>query len=289
MMALGLLAALGIVFFFCTHPTSGSYPTAQNVTWKSNNFKTFLTWEPKPSANYSYTVEYSALGMDRQRNLLCIRSSGTWCDLSDSLTDLKACYTADVLSEPPLGASSEIIEFPYTSAPKFCPYKDTNIGKPEFKLEVSEDKRMTTLYVTDPPTALYKDGRHLNIRDIFSKDLEYKVTYRKNKSTGKKVLTSNSSVIEVKNLDRGESYCFNVQVYIPSRSPDKQLGELSLTQCSPDDPTIVTTYSVGVIAAAIFLILLLIGIVIAVIVVCCKHRNKALKNEKEGVPLRDKV
>lgn len=43
----------------CFYIFAGSYPKAQNVTWKSNNFKTFLTWEPEPSADYSYTVEYS--------------------------------------------------------------------------------------------------------------------------------------------------------------------------------------------------------------------------------------
>lgn len=37
---------------------SASYPRAHNVTWRSLNFKTILTWEPKPSADYSYTVEF---------------------------------------------------------------------------------------------------------------------------------------------------------------------------------------------------------------------------------------
>lgn len=50
-----------------------------------------------------------------------------------------------------------------------------------------------------------------------------------------KELNSKTSVIELTNLDRGESYCFYVQAYIPSRSIDKQLGEPSQTQCSNDD------------------------------------------------------
>lgn len=50
-----------------------------------------------------------------------------------------------------------------------------------------------------------------------------------------KVYNSKTNVIELTDLDRGESYCFNVQAYIPSRSTDKQLGELSQTQCSNDD------------------------------------------------------
>lgn len=60
-----------------------------------------------------------------------------------------------------------------------------DIGKPEFKLEVSEDQRKTTLYVTDPLTALFKDGRQLNIRDVFNDQLMYRVTYRRSGSTGK--------------------------------------------------------------------------------------------------------
>lgn len=66
-----------------------------------------------------------------------------------------------------------------------CPSSTAEIGRPDFKLEVSGDKKKTTLYVTDPLTAVFKDGRQLNIRDIFSDELQYKVTYRRNKSTGK--------------------------------------------------------------------------------------------------------
>lgn len=47
----------------CAHvtfaPLAASYPRAQNVTWKSTNFKTVLSWDPEPSELYSYTVEFS--------------------------------------------------------------------------------------------------------------------------------------------------------------------------------------------------------------------------------------
>lgn len=45
--------------------------------------------------------------------------------------------------------------------------------------------------------------------------------------------TSVGRRIEVTGLDRGKSYCFNVQVYIPTRKINKQLGELSQVQCFP--------------------------------------------------------
>lgn len=47
-----------------------------------------------------------------------------------------------------------------------------------------------------------------------------------------KVKISTSRQIELTDLDRGESYCFSVQVYLPSRSINKQHGELSQVQCS---------------------------------------------------------
>lgn len=42
-------------------------------------------------------------------------------------------------------------------------------------------------------------------------------------------------MIKVTGLDHGESYCFQVQAYIPSRTYGKQLGDLSAPQCSKDE------------------------------------------------------
>ncbi|XP_005752748.1 coagulation factor III, tissue factor a [Pundamilia nyererei] len=269
-------------FFPMLLSASGSYPQAQNVTWKSTNFKTVLVWEPKPSADYSYTVELSPVGGNAQRITNCIRSSQTMCDLSTAMTDPKACYVADVLSQPPQGATSELSEFPHKTSPKFCPYDDTELDRPKFTLEVSEGS--ATLNVTDSPTAI-ANGHHLQtLRDIFSERLHYRVTYWKNKSTGKKTSNYNTSMIKVTGLDHGESYCFQVQAYIPSRTYGKQLGDLSAPQCSKDEnQTIIEVYSPAVIISAIILILLLTGIIITVTVVCCKRKKKAANGEKKGV------
>ncbi|XP_069368676.1 tissue factor-like [Paralichthys olivaceus] len=123
-------------------------------------------------------VKFYRVSGNNQRTPHCIRTTETVCDLSSSLTDLNAYYTADVLSETPRGATTDLIESPHTSTPRFCPYKDTEIGKPDFKLEVIESQKKTTLYVTDPLTALFKDGHQLNIRDIFADQLHYKVTVK---------------------------------------------------------------------------------------------------------------
>lgn len=48
---------------------------------------------------------------------------------------------------------------------------------------------------------------------------------------------STSSVIELTDLDPGQSYCFTVQAYIPSRTTGKQLGDISNVKCSPEGDT----------------------------------------------------
>ncbi|XP_004080923.1 tissue factor [Oryzias latipes] len=265
---------------------SGSFPLAQNVTWKSTNFKTLLFWQPEPSSDYSYTVEFSAIGQNKQKSPHCIQSSETFCDLTSYLTDLNACYTADVLSGPPRGGTSDLIEFPHTTSPRFCPYRDTEIGRLDFELIRNEDKTSTTLQVTDPLTAVFKDGRQLSIRDIFSDQLQYKVTYWRNQSTGKKVLQSKNSNITLTDLDRGESYCFIIQALIADRSLDNQLGEMSQTKCSKNEkPSIFQVFSLGVIAAGVLLLLLLVGTVVGITLVCYRHRKKALRRQK-GLPLQ---
>ncbi|KAL6488669.1 hypothetical protein MHYP_G00024100 [Metynnis hypsauchen] len=262
-------------FFLTTDCVSGTFPKAQNVTWHSLNFKTLLTWSPKP-VNYSYTVEFSKQGQNSERLPSCIRTDETECDLTSGLTDLKSRYSTDVVSEPVRGGTSDLIEYPYTTSPVFTPYQDTVIGKPEFKIRVSDDQRKITLYITDVPTAIFNEKKQrLTIRDIFKGDLQYKILYRKAKSTGKKEMFSVGSEIELTDLEKGKSYCFNVQAYILSRSPGKQLGELSNVQCSPEEATsIFEEYSLTVIALAILAIIVIIAVVIAVIVLCWRRQQK---------------
>lgn len=52
---LSFLQCILIHMLFCF---TEIFPKAQNVTWSSVNFKSILTWSPKPT-NYSYTVEFS--------------------------------------------------------------------------------------------------------------------------------------------------------------------------------------------------------------------------------------
>ena len=47
------------------------------------------------------------------------------------------------------------------------------------------DKSKVTVNITDPLTSIHKNGKQLNIRDIFKNDLKYKISYYKAGSTGK--------------------------------------------------------------------------------------------------------
>ncbi|KAL4635106.1 tissue factor-like [Arapaima gigas] len=266
--------------------TSGDFPKATNVTWSSLNFKTILMWRPEPT-NYSYTVEFSITGKNRDRNPHCIKTTDTECDLTNMLTQLNETYTADVISEPKQGVTSDVVEFPHTRAAPFCPYKNSSIGQPDFNIQVNKDESKITLFIIDPVSAIYKDGRQLNMRDIFKNDLKYKVIYRKAGTTGKREKISDSSVLEL-DVDKGMSYCFNIQAYIPSRVTGTQLGELSTSQCSPaGDKPFYEEYSIGVISGAILAVLAILITALVLTVVCCRRCRKAADEGKEALPLQN--
>ncbi|XP_051556388.1 tissue factor-like [Myxocyprinus asiaticus] len=254
-------------------------PKATNLTWSSYNFKTILTWGPEP-VNYTYTVEFSRVGGNAQRNPHCIKSSEAECDLTNELLELKGVYSAVVVSEPLPGMTTSQDEPPFTRSKTFCPYNETLIGRPEFKIVVREDKSITLLII-DPITALHKNGRSLNIRDIFKKNLKYKVSYHKAGSTGEKIEIAERSKVEFKALDVDQSYCFSVAAYIPSRKGDKSVGVWSLPKCSPGvNKSVFEEYGLPVIgAAALIILVFLIGVIL--IVLCCKRTQKQTLMAKE--------
>ncbi|XP_062338164.1 tissue factor-like isoform X1 [Osmerus eperlanus] len=258
------------------------FPAASDLTWVSFNFKTILQWGPQPS-NFSYTVEFSQLGENRKRNPHCIRTSDTECDLTNDLRLLRATYSADVLSEPLPGVTSDLVEFPFARAPQFNPYTDTLIGRPEFRVEWGEDRTRVRLLVSDPPTPLFREGVMQSIRDVFLKDLHYRVRYNKAGSTGKKEQTSRKSEVEVGGLDRGQSYCFRVAAYLPSRPAERRLGQWSRPQCSGGDRSIFQEFSTGVIVGAIFILLTFLILTLLLVGLCCRcccrHGDKTSSKE----------
>ncbi|NP_001017728.2 coagulation factor IIIb precursor [Danio rerio] len=259
----------------------GKLTKATNVSWTSYNFKTILSWGPKP-VNYTYTVEFSRTNRDKQRNPHCIRSTETECDLTNDL-DINEVYSAEVLSEPLPSMNIDQVEPPYSRSKIFRPYDDTLIGRPQFTLTVSIDKKLV-LTIQDPITALHKDNRSLNIRDIFKKNLKYKVAYSKAGSTGKKIKVVEESRAEFNRLDEDQSYCFSVAAYIPNRKGDKRLGEWSLPKCSPQESkSLFEEYGLAVIGGAALATLAFVIAVIVLIVVCCKRAQKQTPTAKETI------
>ncbi|EDL12335.1 coagulation factor III, isoform CRA_b [Mus musculus] len=190
-----LLAALAPTFLGClllqVTAGAGIPEKAFNLTWISTDFKTILEWQPKPT-NYTYTVQIS----DRSRNWKnkCFSTTDTECDLTDEIVkDVTWAYEAKVLSVPRRnsvhGDGDQLVihgeEPPFTNAPKFLPYRDTNLGQPVIQ-QFEQDGRKLNVVVKDSLTLVRKNGTFLTLRQVFGKDLGYIITYRKGSSTGKK-------------------------------------------------------------------------------------------------------
>ncbi|XP_063056484.1 tissue factor-like [Engraulis encrasicolus] len=242
-------------------------PAAQNVSWFSFNFKTILTWSPKPT-NYAYTVEYS--GLLENKAMHCIRTRETECDMTNQLLDLRKTYTADVISETLGSGDADFDELPYTSAPPFCPYKETQIGKPSFKVvQSAEDKTRMEVHIQDPLTAVERDGKKLTIREIFGTDLMYEIHYSKAGSTGKSKSKSAGRVVEIQKLEAGVSYCFQVAAHIRSRH--HKTGQWAGPVCwPPQPPSFFEDVSWPVLTGGAAILLLVFVLLIVITVLCCK-------------------
>ncbi|KAM4623386.1 tissue factor-like [Polymixia lowei] len=259
-----------LVLTTTTTTEQGSVPKAESVSWLSTNFKTLLTWSPKPR-NYTYTVSFAELDADWSVTPDCIRISETECDLTNHLSPLKRTYSADIQTEPSGGMTYDLEEFPHTLSPNFNPYIESQISDVSFRLETAEENNSVSLHITDPLTPVYRSGKLLTIRDVFQEDLKYKIRYHKAGSTGRKEATSVSSIAELSDLEPRQSYCFSVAAYIPSRPKHSQLGAWSQQQCMPAQKSPLEELSVGALAGVLFILLSLIIAIILSTVLCCKY------------------
>ncbi|XP_062353820.1 LOW QUALITY PROTEIN: tissue factor [Cinclus cinclus] len=242
-------------------------PTAVNITWSSINFKTILQWQPKPSG-YFYTVEIHGQTSNVKRK--CILTSETECDVTDVLRNVKETYTAHILSVMP-AEMDNFEEPPFAVSEKFTPYSQTVIGKPEIKDYSQGGSRLNVVF-KDPLTPyVFPNGSFQSIQDIFQHDLEYKLYYWKDQSSGKKSVTTKSHNFEV-SVDSGKNYCFYVQGIIPSRRENRN-GQESMVLCTSAGRSILDEYGtevfiiLGVIAVAV------ITLAIVLPVVLCKRRK----------------
>lgn len=263
-----------------------SIPRAENVRWVSLDFKTILTWTTKPS-DYTYTVLFSADDYDWTESPDCSQILESECDLTHHLSPLDRTYTADIRTEPAeMDPDTDVADLPHTYSPGLNPYRESNISAVKFTVAAVEESRVI-LNITDPVTTSHDQrGKQLSIRDILKNDLKYKISYSKSGSTGKRDVISDSSVAEVSQLDAGQSYCFMVAAFIPSRPKSTQQGAWSTQQCTHGKKS--AGWSVGALVGAVFILLTVLIIVITVTVLCCKccrQRNKRLQTSQSLAPV----
>ncbi|ELV11959.1 tissue factor [Tupaia chinensis] len=252
---------------------------ADNLTWKSINFKTILEWEPKPINNV-YTVQISSrLGNWKNK---CFYTTDTECDLTDEVVkDVKQTYLARVLSFPARNANTTISdeEAPFKNAPEFTPYLETTLGQPTIQ---SFEQAGTKLNVTvqDARTLVRVNDTFLSLRDVFGKDLIYTLHYWKASSTGKKTAKTDTNEFLI-DVDKGQNYCFSVQAVIPSRKTNRRSPE-SLIECTSQEPG-VAREMFFIIGAVVFVVIIFIIVLSLSLYKCRKAR--AGQSGKENSPL----
>ncbi|CAJ1087280.1 tissue factor-like [Xyrichtys novacula] len=263
---------------------------AENVRWTSLDFKTMLTWTTK-TPQLTYSVRYSWDFSDWEDHPECYQLSRSECDMTIELKALQRSFTADVLTdhENPTPGDYGTEEFQHTESKPFNPYKESNISAVEFTVRAVNESAVL-LNITDILTNIHEGVKQLSIRDIFKKDLKYKINYYKSGSTRKKDHTADSSVAEVTKLDPGQSYCFMVAAYIPSRPKNTQYGAWSRQLCETTHGNSQTSHelSSGVLAGIIVILLVALVIAITVIVVCCRksqERNRPLQTSQSSAPV----
>ncbi|XP_068919479.1 tissue factor isoform X1 [Petaurus breviceps papuanus] len=249
---------------------------AHNITWKSIDFKTILEWEPKP-VNYVYSVEISTRWGDWKKK--CFQIKKTECDLTDEMKNVRETYIARILSEKPEKSDGDPEESLHANAPSFTPYLDTNLGQPKIESFKQNDTKLKVT-VQDSITSFRPNGTFQTLRQIFHQDLTYTLYYWRASSTGKKSVNTNTNEFLVE-VDKGESYCFNVQAVIPSRRA-KQKSPESAIHCTSQDK-VVFKELFFIVGAVLFVIIILIIILSVTLYKCSKARAK--RDKKENSPL----
>lgn len=275
-----LLAALGPTFLGCLLAqaawAAGIPEKAFNLTWDSTNFKTILKWEPKP-IDYFYTVEISAGFKDWKKK--CFSTTDTECDVTDEIVrDVHQTYEAKVLSIPLRDTDGE--EPLFSNFPDFTPYRETKLGQPVIQ-HFKQDGTKLNVTVEDSLTLVRKDkdGKFLTLRGVFGNDLSYTLTYRRELSSGRKTVTTNTNEFSI-DVEEGSSYCFTVQAVILSRKTNQRSPE-STTVCTKQQRS-VPRETLIIVGAVVFLVIIFI---ILLSICLCKCRKRRAEQKEKNIPL----
>ncbi|XP_074544322.1 tissue factor-like [Halichoeres trimaculatus] len=248
---------------------------AENILWTSRDFKTTLHWTTK-NPNQAYTIRLSEGENDWVNHPECFEMLDSVCDVSNELIPFDRSFTADIITEHGDQEHPDYSydEFQHTVSTPFNPYKQSNISVLKFSVKAVNDSTVM-VNITDTLTGVHRDGKLLTIRDIFKHDLRYKIRYHKAESTGQRDHISDRSLAEVTHLDPGQSYCFSVTAYIPSRPKSSQEGAWSDPLCAQTHGNSSNKLGPGALLGVILPIIALIFIIIiTVAVVCCKKSQK---------------
>ncbi|XP_065531669.1 tissue factor [Lathamus discolor] len=250
-------------------------PTAVNITWSSINFKTILQWQPKPSG-YLYTVEIHGRTSDTKKK--CILTAETECDVTDLLTNVRETYTAHILSVASSGMDN-FEEPPFAVSEKFTPYSQTVLGKPEIQNYTQEGSKLNVVF-QDPLTPYtFPNGSFQSVRDIFQNDLEYKIYYWKDQSSGKKDAITKSHKFEER-VDSSKNYCFYIQGIITSRR-EKRNGQESMVLCTSIGRNILDEYGAEFFIIIAVIVIAIITSAVVLPVILCKRKKAKAAREKE--------
>ncbi|XP_051868029.1 coagulation factor IIIa [Pristis pectinata] len=270
--------ALGFVIL-CLHfgPASGTLlKPVTNVKWKSFNFRTTLQWE-KTSENVVYTVRLTDKKSDWKKKPECTQMEATSCDLTSLMQNVNATYFAEVLSFD-VTITEENEQPPFTKSPEIQLLKDTEIGQASFKIVKNETEIQLT--IEDPLTHIrFSNKTPKTLRDIYGPELEYKVFYWKDRTSGKKTKIVKGQVL-LMDVDPGFSYCFSIQPYIRSLYKN---GQESSFQCTHSSEGFLSDYGLGAYALVGLGVLLILSIFIGITVFLC--RRKTVHNIPEANPL----
>lgn len=202
----------------------------------------------------------------------------TECDVTDVLRNVKETYTAHILSVTSSGMDN-FEEPPFAVSEKFTPYSQTVLGKPEIQNYTQKDSKLNIVF-QDPLTPYtFPNGSFQSIRDIFQHDLEYKLYYWKDQSSGKKDAITKSQKFEV-SVENTKNYCFYIQGIIPSRRGNRY-GQESMVLCTSIGRNILDEYGaeVFIIVAVIAIAVITLAIVLSVIL-CKRKKAKAAREKK---------
>ncbi|XP_038649820.1 coagulation factor IIIa [Scyliorhinus canicula] len=260
----------------CFHGAAGaSLQPVTNLKWTSFNFRTTLQWE-STSNGAVYTVRVRGVQTDWARKRECTRIRTTSCDMTSMMQNVTERYVAEVFT---LNANitDEIEEPPVAESTPIQLLSETEIGEPNFKL-FQNSSREARLLIEDTVTSIrFSNNTPKTLRDIYGPNLQYKVTYWKDGTSGKRDKTTNNQVVLIK-VDEGVTYCFSVEIKITS--PYKH-GPRSQAKCTKvQNPE----YGLGFYAFIIVGTLVVLSVIIGVTVCLC--RRKAAHSKSETNPLK---